>query len=178
MPPANFGRGLRLTVCFCSINSSPKCLFSNPGSRLVCHYVTMNHADVAELTLWAAGCAHRVLSSFESRHRADQRPRRALEAAEAWARGELKAEAVRELARGAERAARESQHPAAIAAARACAEAAYLSRGAHHAQSAAAYARVAIASENEGSSLAAVSEELQWQRNAMPNRHLHLLGQN
>jgi hypothetical protein len=135
----------------------------------------VDQADLRALTLWAADCAERALPSFESRHRVDERPRRALDAARALANGELKAEAAREMARESERAARESQHPAAIAAARACAEAAYISRGASHALSAAAYARVVVATENPGSSLKLVAAELELQRASLPLKFSELL---
>lgn len=135
----------------------------------------MEQLDLGALTLWAADCAERALPSFESRHRADDRPRRALVAAKALANGEIRAEVARELAREAERAARESQHPAAVAAARACAEAAYVSRGASHALSAAAYARVVVATENPGSSIESVAAELELQRASLPLKFSELL---
>jgi hypothetical protein len=39
--------------------------------------------------LWAADCAERVLPLFEEQYPDDDRPRRAIEAARAWARGEV-----------------------------------------------------------------------------------------
>jgi hypothetical protein len=136
----------------------------------------VNEAEFRVLAIWAADCAERALPSFESRHRADERPRRALLAARSLARGEIKAEAAREIAREAERAARESEHPAAVAAARACAEAAYVSRGMSHALSAAAYCRVAVASENPGSTLEAVTRELEFQQSTLPPKLAGIFG--
>jgi hypothetical protein len=40
-------------------------------------------------SLWAANCAQRVLPYFEEHYPEDDRPRKALEAGRAWARGEL-----------------------------------------------------------------------------------------
>src|SRR3954469_14111478 len=41
------------------------------------------------LALWAADCAEHVLPLFELERPDDARPRRAIEAARAWARGEM-----------------------------------------------------------------------------------------
>lgn len=128
----------------------------------------MTRGELSELTHWAAACAARVIASFEDRHQADERPRRALGAAQRWASGELEGHQVREYSRAADRAAREASHEAAIAAARACAEVALISRGELHAFSVAAYARVAVAAENPGNVAAAVTSELEWQRGALP----------
>jgi len=42
------------------------------------------------LALWAADCAERVLPYFEEKYPRDDRPRKAIEAARAWARGEIR----------------------------------------------------------------------------------------
>ncbi len=46
--------------------------------------------DHRTLALWAADCAERVLPYFEEKRPEDDRPRKAIEAARAWARGEIK----------------------------------------------------------------------------------------
>src|SRR5512138_1289569 len=51
---------------------------------------TLTDADHALLVLWAAACAEHVLPLFESEHPTDPRPRQAIEAARAWARGEMR----------------------------------------------------------------------------------------
>ena len=135
----------------------------------------MTRGELSELTHWAAACAARVIGSFEGRHRADERPRQALSAAQRWASGELEGHQVRNYSRSADGAAREASHEAAIAAARACAEVALISRGELHAVSVAAYARVAIAAENPGTAAAAVAAELEWQRSALPAKFHGLL---
>ena len=42
------------------------------------------------LVLWSIECAERVLPIFEEKYPHDKRPRKAIEAAKAWARGEIK----------------------------------------------------------------------------------------
>jgi hypothetical protein len=135
----------------------------------------MTRGELSELTHWAAACAARVVASFEGRHRADERPRQALSAAQGWASGELEGHQVRQYSRAADAAAREANHEAAIAAARACAEVALISRGELHAVSVAAYARVAVAAENAGNAANAVAAELQWQRESLPEKFRLLL---
>ena len=81
------------------------------------------------LALAAAAQAARVLKHFEAQRTKDVRPRHAIAAARAWARGKIKC--------GAARAAK---HPSAIAAARAAGHAAATAHMAGHAQIASAYA--------------------------------------
>src|SRR2546429_9426199 len=50
---------------------------------------TLTDADHQLLALWAALCAEHVLDLFESARPEDPRPRRAIEHARAWARGEV-----------------------------------------------------------------------------------------
>ena len=72
------------------------------------------------LVLWAMDCAERILSIFESRYPHDERPRQALEAANAWARGQIKMPIAKKCAHAAHNAATEvSEDAAACAAARA-----------------------------------------------------------
>jgi len=49
----------------------------------------LTDTDHARLARWAAVCAEHVLPLFEDEHPSDGRPRDAVEAARAWARGEL-----------------------------------------------------------------------------------------
>jgi hypothetical protein len=103
----------------------------------------MPAADVLDpkaLARWAADCAERVLAQFERRHPDDDRPRRAIDAARAWARGALSTGEARDAARLAHAAGRSAQHPAARAAARAAGHAAATAHVAAHARHAAAYA--------------------------------------
>ena len=51
---------------------------------------TLTDADHHLLALWAATCAEHVLPLFEAEQPSDPRPRRAIEQARAWVRGEVK----------------------------------------------------------------------------------------
>ena len=92
------------------------------------------------LALRAAESAESVLAHFEVRHPRDDRPRRAIEAGRAWARGELAMTKARAAAFAAHAAAREAGHPAARFAARAAGQAAATAHVAGHARHADAYA--------------------------------------
>src|SRR3954465_4838308 len=83
------------------------------------------------LALWAADCAERVLSLF-GEGGSDDRPRRAIETARAWARGEVRVGAAQKAAVAAHAAAREATDKAAIAAARAAGHAAATAHMAEH----------------------------------------------
>jgi hypothetical protein len=50
---------------------------------------TLTDADHQLLAQWAAQCAEHVLHFFEERQPSDTRPRDAIEAARAWARGDV-----------------------------------------------------------------------------------------
>ncbi len=100
--------------------------------------------DQKLLALWAASCAEHVLSFFEKHRPKDDRPRKAIEAGRAWARGEIKVGAARNAALAAHAAARVVDHPSARAAARAAGHAAATAHVAGHARHAAAYAVAAV----------------------------------
>ena len=122
-----------------------------------------NHRSLA---LWAADCAEHVLPFFEKNHPQDDRPRKALEAGRAWARGEMACGAARAAALAAHAAAREANHAPARAAARAAGHAAATAHMAGHASHAAAYAVKAAAVAG-----AASATERNWQRRRLP-KHL------
>jgi hypothetical protein len=92
------------------------------------------------LAMRAAATAEHVLALFEARHPRDERPRRAIEAARAWARGELAVTGARSAAFAAHAAAREATDAAARFAARAAGHAAATAHVAGHARHADAYA--------------------------------------
>jgi hypothetical protein len=71
--------------------------------------------DHSSLALWAADCARRALPHFEGERPGDDRPRRAIEAGRAWARGEMKVGEARAAAISAHAAARAAGHAAATA---------------------------------------------------------------
>lgn len=70
------------------------------------------------LVLWSIDCAGRVLAIFEERHPEDPRPREALDAARAWARGSIKMPIAKKAAHATHNAATavESDPPACAAA--------------------------------------------------------------
>lgn len=117
--------------------------------------------DQQALARWAADCAARVLPYFERQQPDDARPLQAIEAARAWARGELTVRRARAAALAAHTAARASSDPAAQAAARAAGHAAATAHAATHARHAAAYALFATADP---------AAERAWQEQRLPER--------
>ena len=91
--------------------------------------IVLGQQDLRAVSGYAAKCAQEVLEVFESAHPADSRPRDAVEAARAFARGGDRGKLLRDTAWAALRAAREADTAAAGDAARAAmcaASAAYL----------------------------------------------------
>lgn len=129
---------------------------------------TLQDADHHLLAVWAADCAEHVLPLFEQERPADDRPRRALEQARAWARGEIRMTEAREAAFAANAAAREVAG-AAREAAHAAGQAAAVAHVAAHELGAAAYAiRAARAAASEDESLEAGRRECRRQREQLP----------
>jgi hypothetical protein len=120
------------------------------------------------LAVWAAACAEHVLHYFEHTHRADDRPRRAIELARAWARGEITMTQARAAAFAAHDAAREASS-AAKEAARAAGHAVSVAHMADHELGAAAYAiRAVRAATHADDRRVAGLAECQWQRAQLP----------
>jgi hypothetical protein len=142
----------------------------------------LSEVDRRVVAGWAADCAERVLAIFESESPTDSRPRDAIARTRAFARGEL--DAAGEIRRRfvAGRAARDVMTPAAIAAARAAAQAAGVAHMGAHALGAAAYAAKAAGSSRP-EQIDAVRDELCWQLNRLTPeaktalRKLPLLGE-
>jgi hypothetical protein len=106
----------------------------------------LNKRDYGSLSLWPADCAEHVLPCFEERPR-DDRPRNAVEAGRAWARGEI--------AMGEARAAAFAAHAAACVAG--------------HAAHAADYAvKAATEAAVPTDSAAATAKERDWQYRRLP----------
>jgi hypothetical protein len=129
---------------------------------------TLTDADHHLLALWAASCAEHVLELFESVRPEDPRPRRAIEHARAWVRGEIgmmRARAAGGHAMGAARDLRGAARDAAYAAGQAGA----VAHVAAHDLGAAAYAiRAVRAAAPEGEREAAGRLECRWQRDQLP----------
>lgn len=91
--------------------------------------IALSKQDLRDVTGYAAECAQGVLEIFESIQPADMRPREAIEAAWAFARGGERGKSLRDTAWAAQKAARGADAAAACDAARAAmcaASAAYL----------------------------------------------------
>lgn len=127
----------------------------------------MDRQDHRSLALWAADCAAHVLPRFEEERPGDERPRRAIEAGRAWARGGMKMSEARAAAFAAHAAARETDRAEAQAAARAAGHAAATAHVATHAPHAAAYA-VKAAQAADATDPSAAAEERDWQRQHLP----------
>ena len=129
---------------------------------------TLTDSDHHLLALWAATCAEHVLPFFESVQPDDPRPRRAIEHARAWVRGEvtmMQARSAGGQAMGAARDLRGAARHAAYAAGQAGA----VAHVAAHELGAAAYAiRAARAAAPDGAGEAAGRRECQWQRDQLP----------
>ena len=129
---------------------------------------TLEDADHRLLAVWAADCAQHVLHLFEQAQPADDRPRRAIEAARAWSRGEITMTQARAAGGHAMGAARELKG-AAREAAFAAGQSAVVAHVAAHELGAAAYAiRAARATAPEADRLEAGRLECQWQRAQLP----------
>jgi hypothetical protein len=135
------------------------------------HAKHLDKQDQRLLALWAADCAEHVLSFFEEQHPQDDRPRKAIEAARTWARGEIKCGAARAAAVATHAAARAAEEGAARAVARAAGHAAGTAHMAGHAPHAADYAVKAAAAAVPNEAAAATAAERDWQCRRLP-KHL------
>ena len=129
---------------------------------------TLTDSDHQLLALWAAACAQHVLHLFESARPDDPRPRRAIEQARAWARGEVRMTEARAAGGHAMGAARDLQG-AARHAAYAAGQAGAVAHVAAHELGASAYAiKAARAAATEDEAQAAGRLECRWQRDQLP----------
>ena len=129
---------------------------------------TLRDFDHYLLALWAADCAQHVLPLFVAVKPHDGRPRRAIESARAWARGELTMMQSR-AAGGHAMAAARALSGAARYAAFAAGQAAVVAHVAAHELGAAAYAIKAVqAAAPAGERQRAGQLECQWQRAQLP----------
>ncbi|HEY8546396.1 MAG TPA: hypothetical protein VIL36_15160 [Acidimicrobiales bacterium] len=129
---------------------------------------TLTDPDHHLLGLWAATCAEHVLPLFEAERPSDPRPRQAVEAIRAWARGEIRMSDSRAAGGHAMAAARVLQGPARHAAF-AAGQAAVVAHVAAHNLGAAAYAIKAVrAAAPTGEAEEAGRRECRWQRDRLP----------
>lgn len=113
-----------------------------------------------QLAAWAADCAERVAGYFESTTD-DDRPRRAIDAARAWSRDEVRVGFCQKAAVAAHAAARGAADPRAIAAARAAGHAAATAHAADHSLGTVLYALKATDPARRDA-------ELEWQLARLP----------
>lgn len=133
--------------------------------------MNLDNEDHRALTLWATVCAEHVLHCFEETALEDYRPRNAIEAGRAWARGEIGVSEARVAAFAAHAAARDVDQPSARAAARAAGHAAATAHVAGHARHAARYASAAAATcAGPAAADAAAAQERDWQDRRLPER--------
>jgi hypothetical protein len=129
---------------------------------------TLTDADHQLLALWAATCAEHVLHLFETERPEDLRPSAAIDAAQAWTRGDITMTQARTAGGHAMGAARDLRG-AARHAAYAAGQAAVVAHVAAHDLGAAAYAIKAVrAAAGERDGEAAGRRECQWQREQLP----------
>lgn len=129
---------------------------------------TLSDADHQLLAVWAAQCAEHVLHLFEVEQPTDSRPRDAVEAARAWARGEMSMMEARARGGHAMGAARPLSGAARFAA-YAAGQAACVGHVAEHDLGAAAYAIKAVQTADP-SGLTAGRLERDWQRDQLPEQ--------
>ncbi|GAB3634187.1 hypothetical protein GCM10027421_35410 [Microbacterium shaanxiense] len=129
---------------------------------------SLSESDRRTVAVWAADCAERVLTLFEVEAPDDARPRDAIARTRAFARGELSAaeEIRRRFVAG--RAAHAVTGEAAVAAARAAAQASGVAHMGAHALGAAAYAAKAAGAAGAGED--AIGEEIRWQLASLSER--------
>jgi hypothetical protein len=123
--------------------------------------------DHRRLAVWAADCAQHVLHLFEQARPGDDRPRRAIDLARAWARDEVTWAEARTAAGHANAAARDLRG-AARHAAYAAGQAAAVGHVAAHELGAAAYAIRAVGAAAPDR-FDAGCLECQWQRAQLPD---------
>jgi len=136
-------------------NKNPKCV--TPTKAVLA--TDRNRQKQKALALFAANCAEHVLPIFEAHQPSDDRPRKAIEAARAWVRAEIKCGVARAAAFAAHASARDVSDGSARAAARAAGHAAATAHMAAHAHPATTYAVKAAANPDA---------EITWQRRQLP----------
>jgi hypothetical protein len=131
----------------------------------------LDKSDHSSLALWAADCAEHALPYFEEKYPKDDRPRKAIEAARAWTRGEIRVGEARAAAVAAHAAARDADEGAARAAARAAGQAAGTPHMAGHARHAADYAvKAAAYAAGTNDAAGTTARERHWQYQRLPER--------
>jgi hypothetical protein len=122
------------------------------------------------LAVWAARCAEHVIKYFETESPGDDRPRKAIESAKAWAGVEIKATEAKIAAYHSNAAAR-NRTEAAKYAALAAGQAAAVAHVPAHELGAAAYAiRAVMAASKDDEKRMKGLEECKWQQDQLPKQ--------
>lgn len=130
---------------------------------------TLTDSNHYLLAVWAAKCAEHVLQFYEKKYPQDDRPRRAIGAARAWANKEIKLDKAKESAYHSNAAARDKIGAAKYAALSA-GQAAAVGHVAAHELGAAAYAiRAVMAASEEDEKRSIGREECEWQKEQLPD---------
>lgn len=130
---------------------------------------TLTDEDHRLLAEWAATCAEHVLPLFEAVRPKDDRPRRAIALARAWARGEVPMKQAHQMAFTANAAARGLSGAPKLAAL-AAGQAVAVAHVAAHELGAAAYAIRAVQEAAGDKAKTAGRRERTWQRAQLPRR--------
>jgi hypothetical protein len=131
---------------------------------------TLQDIDHHLLAIWAADCAQHVLRLFEEAQSNDKRPRQAIEAARAWAQGEITMSQSK-AAGGHAMAAARNLSGASRYAAYAAGQAGVVAHVAAHELGAAAYAIKAVREATLGGCIEEAGRlECEWQRAQLPGR--------
>ncbi len=129
---------------------------------------TLQDADHHLLAIWAADCAQHVLHLFEEMQPNDERPRRAIESARAWAQGTITMSQSK-AAGGHAMAAARNLKGASRYAAYAAGQAGVVAHVAAHELGAAAYAIKAVHETAPDSRIEEYGRiECEWQRAQLP----------
>jgi hypothetical protein len=130
---------------------------------------TLSQEKQRLLAAWAADCAERVLLLFSEQCPEDERPKKAITVARAWARGEASVGEAQAASVAAHAAARAAGAGAAQYAARAAGHAVATAHMADHAPGAAMYAirALKLVAGKQGETVAAAQEHL-WQKERLP----------
>lgn len=134
---------------------------------------TLSDGDHHLLAIWAAQCAEHVLCYFEQTRPDDERPRRAIESAYAWADGNISMMQARFAAGESQDAAREVKglSKAARFAALSAGQAAVVAHVAAHELGAAAYAIRAVMAAAPADEMELIRRvECRWQRDRLPKK--------
>jgi len=131
---------------------------------------TLQDVDHHLLAIWAADCAEHVLHLFEEIRPNDERPRRAIEAARAWAQGAITMTQSKAAGGHAMAAARDLKGAARFAAF-AAGQAGVVAHVAAHELGAAAYAIKAVReTAPKGQAEEYGRRECEWQRAQLPSQ--------